>query len=167
MGYVAHKMVDILLLFLLPLVFLEDKRLRSTEAIVKFADGLRVAEDESSVFGGKFFGELMKLFERTLNVDGSIQEDRKDGLSGTSVIDYLPGEEEVLVVLLEGIFFLNVLGPFEEEDEAVDVGLNPVDEIVFIKGVDFLDLNSRRPYFLDKFGEDPWIGLDGAPLIEH
>jgi len=44
----------------------------------------------------------------------------------------LSGKEEVLIVLRDVVFLLDVLGPLEEEDKAVDVGLYSVNEIVVI-----------------------------------
>ena len=109
----------------------------------------------------------MEVVEASLSVDGSIEEDRQNGLRGACVVDDLPGEEEILVVVDEVVLLLDILGPLEEEDKAVDVGLHAVDQIVLFKGVYFLDLDGRGSHLLDEFGEDGGIGLDRAPLIEH
>ena len=37
--YVADKMIDILLFFLLPFIFFEDERFRSTETVMQLPDG--------------------------------------------------------------------------------------------------------------------------------
>lgn len=65
------------------------------------------------------------------------------------------------------LLLLDVLGPLEEEDEAVDVGLYSVDEVVVLERVNFFDLHGGGSHLLDQFGEDPRVGLDCAPLIKH
>ena len=53
---------------------------------------------------------------------GGVEQDGKDGLSGAGVVDDLSGEEEVVVVVHEGISFLLVLCPLEQKYESVYVG---------------------------------------------
>jgi hypothetical protein len=42
----------------------------------------------------------------------------------------LSGKKEVLVVVEQVLFLFDVLGPLEEEDKAVDLGFDPIDEII-------------------------------------
>ena len=88
-------------------------------------------------------------------------------MSGAGIVDDLSGKEKILVVFLKMIFFLDIFGPFEEEDKSIDIWLNCIDEMVLIECVYFLYLYSRCPNFLDEFREHSWIRLDSAPLIEH
>ena len=70
---VADKVVYVCLFFLFSLVLLKDERLGSTEAVMQFSDSLTVTEYKSSIFRGQFFSELMKFFETSLDLDGSIE----------------------------------------------------------------------------------------------
>ena len=76
-------------------------------------------------------------------------------------------KEEVLVVVLKVIFLFDVLGPLEQEDEAVDVWLDASDDLVVLKRVDLLDLNAGGSHLFDEFGKDSRVRLNSAPLIEH
>lgn len=62
-------------------------------------------------------------------------------MGSAGIVNDLPGKEEVLIVVLKMLLLLDVLGPLEEENEAVDVRLYSIDEVVVLEGVDFLDLN--------------------------
>ena len=62
-------------------------------------------------------------------------------MGSAGIVNDLPGKEEVLIVVLQMLLLLDVLGPLEEENEAVDVRLYSIDEVVVLEGVDFLDLN--------------------------
>jgi len=121
---------------------------------VQFSDGLTVTKHQSSIFRGKFFCKLMKLFKAPLYLNGSIEKNRQNGLGGTSIIDDLSSEEQILVVILKMIFLFDVFGPFEEEDEAVYLRLNMVDDLVVLERIYLLDLNSRSSHFFDELGED-------------
>ncbi len=70
-------------------------------------------------------------------------------------------------ILREVIFFLDVFGPLEEEDKSVDVGLDSVDEVIIVKGIDLLDLDSGSSHTFDQLGEYPRIRFNCAPLIKH
>ena len=74
MRNIAHKVVNILLLFLLSLVFFEDERFWSAETIMKFAYGFGVTENKSSIFRRKFFCELVELFQGAFDVDRCIKK---------------------------------------------------------------------------------------------
>lgn len=62
-------------------------------------------------------------------------------MGSAGIVNDLPGKEEVLIVVLQMLLLLDVLGPLEEENEAVYVRLYSIDEVVVLEGVDFLDLN--------------------------
>lgn len=96
-----------------------------------------------------------------------VEENGDDGLSGTSVVDDLPGEEEVIIVDGEMFSGFEVFFPLEEEDESVNIRLDFVDQFVIFHTVDFFDLDGRSAYFLDKFSENSGVRFDRAPLIEH
>lgn len=60
-----------------------------------------------------------------------------------------------------------ILGPLEEEDEAIDLGFDGGDELIVVHAVDFLNLGGGDPKLVDELGEDSGVRLDGAPLVEH
>ena len=75
----------------------------------------------------------------------------------TSIINNLPGEEEVFVVHGEGFSWLNILGPLEEEDEAIDFRFKFGNEFVIVHAVDFLDLDGRHSEFGHKLSKNTRI----------
>ena len=109
----------------------------------------------------------MEFLETALNVDGGIKQNRQNSLSGTCVVDNLPGKEQILIVVLKMVFLFDIFGPLEQKDESVDMGLNSVDEVVLVERVDLFYLNRGGSYFFDQLGEDTRVGFDCAPLIEH
>ena len=91
----------------------------------------------------------MKIFEVWLYSDGSIEQIWEDSLSSAGIVDYLSGKEELLIVFSEGVFFLDIFGPFEEEYESIDVWLYAIDEIVIFERVDLFYLDSRSSHTFD------------------
>lgn len=164
--HVTHKVVNITLLFRLLILF-ENERFWPAETIVDLSYRLRIAQGQSFVFARQKTRELVELFENSFNLDGGIEEYGQDSLSCTSVVNDLSGEEEVFVVHGQGFFGVVVFGPFEEEDESEDLGLDFGNKLIILHTVDFLDLSGGDAQFVDEFGEDAGIRLDGAPLVEH
>lgn len=97
---IAHEVVDIRLFLLLTLIFLEDERLGPTETIVQLSDLLGVAQRQSALLRGEFPRELVELLKTALNRDGSVEEDRENGLGGACVVDDLACKEQILIVVL-------------------------------------------------------------------
>ena len=109
----------------------------------------------------------MELLEHSFNFDGSIEKYREYGLSSTSIINDLSCKEEILIIHGERFFRLLVLGPFEEEDEAVNLRFNFGDKLVILHTIDFLHLGRGCTKALDELSEDGRVRLDCAPLVEH
>jgi hypothetical protein len=109
----------------------------------------------------------MELLDVPLDGNWGIEEDREDGLSRASIVHYLSGKEQFLVVVKKGVSLLDAFGPLEEEDEAVDVGSNAGQQVVILQTVHFFHLNSGSADLLDQLCEDARVGLNSAPLIKH
>ena len=130
-------------------------------------NGLWVTECESSVLCWQIPGELIEVPEVSLDLYGGVEQNGEDGLGGTGVVDDLACEEEILVVDCKWLLFLYIFSPFKEKDVSVDFDLLFGKAIVPLETVDLLYLDSLSPHLLDQLGEDPRIGLDCAPLVEH
>ena len=109
----------------------------------------------------------MEILEVRLYGNGCIKQNRENGLSSTGIVNNLSRKEEILIVLRKIILFLDVFGPLEEENKAIDVGLDPVDKLIIIEGIYLLDLHCGSSHALYQLGEYTWIWFNCAPLIKH
>lgn len=109
----------------------------------------------------------MEFFDVSLDLDGGIEQDWKYGLCGAGIVHDLPREEEFLVIIQQGVSLLDALGPLEEEDESVDIGFDPREQVIVFETVDFFDLDCGGSDLLDQLGEDAGVGFNSAPLIKH
>ena len=160
-------MINVCFFFLLPFVLLKNEGFRPTEAVVQLTNRLWVTQDEASIFGRKLLSKLVKIFEISLDRNRCIKQDGQNGLSSTGVVYDLPRKEEVLVVVKQVLFLLDVFSPLEEEDKTINVRLNSCNKIVILKWVNFLYLDGRSSNLFDQLSEYSWVRLDCAPLIEH
>ena len=65
------------------------------------------------------------------------------------------------------VLLFDIFGPLEQKDESVDMGLNSVDEVVLVQGVDLFYLDRGGSYLFYQLCEDSRVGFYCAPLIEH
>jgi len=96
---IADEMINICFLFLLAFVLFEDEGLWPTKTVVQFANRVRIAQCKPSIFRWQLSCEVVKLFEVSLDVNGSIEKYRKDGLCGAGIVDDLPCKEEILIIV--------------------------------------------------------------------
>ena len=52
------------------------------------------------------------------------------------------------------VLLFDIFGPLEQKDESVDMGLNSVDEVVLIEGVDLFYLDRGGSYLFYQLCED-------------
>lgn len=112
-------------LFLAPVLGVLDlEGVLPSEAVVRSADHLRVADGPAAIARSQGHAELLQIPQLISDVYIvlSVQQNAQQGISGTGVVDHLIGKEELRVIVGERLFggTCRLLLPLEEEDETVD-----------------------------------------------
>ena len=75
-------------------------------------------------------------------------------MSGACVVDDLPGKKQVFIVHGKRLPWLQILGPFEEKDKAINLGLDLGDKLIVVHAVDFLNLGGGDPQLVNELCEN-------------
>jgi hypothetical protein len=131
-----------------------------------FSNLIGVAKSDTPVFTWQSHTKLLERFQWLIDGNGTVQYNREDSLCSTSIVDDLPSEEQIFVLISDALPRLWVFGPFEEKDESID-GFESIYKCLIVQAVKFLHLYIRHTDLRNQLSKDTRIRFNGTPLIEH